>query len=74
MNIYSDLLMKTDEKLRLELKELKCRHRGFDSEISSFQESSAADQLAIKRMKMEKLRLKDTVIWIEDRIYPDIIA
>ena len=74
MNIYSNHLIKTDEKLRLALKELKHRHRDRNFEISSLGESRAAGRSTIKQVKVENLCLKDVTVWIEYNIYPDIIA
>ncbi|MDO3381753.1 DUF465 domain-containing protein [Gilvimarinus algae] len=37
-------------------------------------ERGTADQLTIRRLKKKKLRLKDMIAIIEDRLTPDIIA
>jgi len=74
MNMFSDLSMKSDEVLRVELEEFRRQHRDLDEAIHALQERGTSDSLTIKRLKQQKLRLKDRIAWIEDRLYPDIIA
>jgi len=74
MNVQSDLSMKTDEVLKIELAVFKRQHRDLDEAISALQEKGTGDQLTIKRLKKQKLLLKDKIALIEDRLTPDIIA
>ncbi|SDD06276.1 YdcH family protein [Ruegeria marina] len=74
MNAPSDLSMKSDEVLRVELEVFRRQHRDLDEAISALEEKGTADQLTIKRLKKQKLRLKDMIALIEDRLTPDIIA
>lgn len=74
MNMFSDLSMKSDEVLRVELEEFRRQHRDLDEAIHALEERSTSDRLTIRRLKTQKLRLKDRISWIEDRLYPDIIA
>ena len=74
MNAPTDLSMKTDEVLRDELEVLKREHRDLDDAIQALSERSTSDQLTIQRLKKRKLRLKDLIAIIEDRLTPDIIA
>ena len=74
MNVQSDLSMKTDEVLRVELIVFKRQHRDLDEAITALQEKGTGDQLTIKRLKKQKLLLKDKIALIEDRLTPDIIA
>lgn len=74
MNKFSDLSMKSDEVLRVELEEFRRQHRDLDEAIQALQEKGTGDSLTLKRLKQQKLRLKDRITWIEDRLYPDIIA
>ncbi len=74
MNAPTDLSMKTDEVLRVELEVLKREHRDLDEAINALTDRTAADQLTIQRLKKRKLRLKDMIAMIEDRLTPDIIA
>ncbi len=74
MNMYRDLSMATDDVLRVELEEFRRQHRDLDEAICALEEKGARDPLTIKRLKQQKLRLKDRITWIEDRLEPDIIA
>ena len=74
MNMYRDLSMKSDDVLRVELEEFRRQHRDLDEAIEALSDRATSDPLTIKRLKQQKLRLKDRIAWIEDRLYPDIIA
>ena len=74
MNAQSDLSMKTDDVLRVELEVFKREHRDLDDAIAALTEKGTGDQLTIQRLKKRKLRLKDVIARIEDRLTPDIIA
>lgn len=74
MNAFSNLSMKSDEVLRVELAEFRRQHRDLDDAIAALQEKGSSDPQTIKRLKQQKLRLKDMIAYIEDRLYPDIIA
>ncbi|MEX0317949.1 MULTISPECIES: YdcH family protein [unclassified Ruegeria] len=74
MNAPTDLSMKTDEVLRVELEVFRRQHRDLDEAIEALEAKATADQLTIKRLKKQKLRLKDIIRLIEDRLTPDIIA
>lgn len=74
MNVQSDLSMKTDDVLEVELEVFRRQHRDLDEAIAALVERGTADQLTLKRLKKQKLRLKDMIALIEDRLTPDIIA
>lgn len=74
MDADADLAMKTDEVLRVELEVFRRQHRDLDEAIAALQEKGTGDQLTLKRLKKQKLRLKDRIALIEDRLTPDIIA
>ncbi len=74
MNAPTDLSMKTDDVLRVELEVFRRQHRDLDEAIEALHDRGTADQLTLKRLKKEKLRLKDIIRIIEDRLTPDIIA
>lgn len=74
MNAPSDLSMKTDEVLRVELEVFRREHSDLDQAIRALEEKRTADQLTIRRLKKQKLQLKDMIALIEDRLTPDIIA
>lgn len=66
--------METDEVLRVQLQVLRREHRDLDQAILALEESGRADQLALRRLKKQKLMLKDRIAAIEDQLTPDIIA
>lgn len=74
MNAPRDLSMKTDDVLRVELEVFRQEHRDLDEAIHALAERGTGDQLTIQRLKKQKLRLKDIISLIEDRLTPDIIA
>lgn len=74
MNAPTDVSMKTDEVLRVELEVFRRQHRDLDEAITALEERGTADQLTIRRLKKQKLILKDKIALIEDRLTPDIIA
>ena len=74
MNAPTDISMKNDDVLRVELEVFRREHRDLDEAIRALEDRGTADQLTIKRLKKQKLRLKDMIAVIEDRLTPDIIA
>ncbi len=74
MNAYSELAMKSDDVLRVELEQFRCQHRDLDHAIDALDQQPIRDALTVKRLKQQKLRLKDRIAYIEDRLLPDIIA
>jgi len=60
--------------LRIEVEVLKREHRDLDEAIHALQERGSADMLTVRRLKKQKLALKDKITRLEDRIFPDIIA
>ena len=62
------------EVLRVQLEVLKREHRDLDEAIAALDDVGSADMLTIKRLKKQKLALKDQISRLEDRILPDIIA
>lgn len=74
MNAPIEMPMKTDDVLRVELVEFRRQHRDLDVVIVALVEKGTGDQLTIRRLKKQKLRLKDQIAQIHDRLTPDIIA
>jgi hypothetical protein len=67
-------IMNQKELLKTQLVELRRQHRGLDDDIAGLSEALLGDQLQLKRLKKRKLRLKDEISRVEDKLYPDIIA
>ena len=72
MNAPTEL--NSDEVLRIKLEVLRREHRDLDDAIHALETSGRADQLALRRLKKQKLALKDQIQRLEDRLIPDIIA
>ncbi|MDV4167072.1 YdcH family protein [Rhodovulum sp. FJ3] len=73
MNIASE--MNSEEVLRVKLEVLRREHRDLDDAIHALAErGNPADQFTLRRLKKQKLTLKDRIAVIEDRLTPDIIA
>lgn len=66
--------MEQHEVLRVKLEVLKREHRDLDEAIDALQTRGSSDMLTIKRLKKQKLALKDQITQLSDRILPDIIA
>ena len=66
MNIQNDALK--------QLEDLKVRHREVDEHIQDLIRGFNNDQLQIRRLKKEKLQLKDKISRIKASLLPDIIA
>ena len=59
-------------QIRLDL--LRIEHRDLDVAIDALATTAVPDQLQMARLKKRKLRLRDEIVYIEDRLVPDIIA
>ncbi|MEL6837940.1 MAG: DUF465 domain-containing protein [Pseudomonadota bacterium] len=66
--------MEQDEVLRVKLEVLRREHRDLDEAIDALHDRGSADMLTLKRLKKQKLMLKDRIVSLEDRLLPDIIA
>jgi len=62
------------EVLRVRLQVLEREHRDLDDAIRALEEKGTGDAFTIRRLKKQKLHLKDRIRMIEDEINPDIIA
>ena len=70
---WHDARVTHDEILgRLEL--VRIEHRDLDHAIAALAEMTVPDQLQLARLKKRKLRLRDEMAWLEDKLIPDIIA
>jgi hypothetical protein len=60
--------------LTAQLVELRTEHRDLDDAIHKLAQSIEADELAIKRLKKRKLRIKDMITYMENKLIPDLDA
>lgn len=72
MNAPTEL--NSEEVLRIRLEVLRREHRDLDDAIHALESSGRGDQLTLRRLKKQKLALKDMMTKLEDRLIPDIIA
>ncbi|MFV0244951.1 MAG: YdcH family protein [Qingshengfaniella sp.] len=73
MNAFGS--MSHQEVLRVKLEVLRREHRDLDNAIAALQDAAAgANHLTLRRLKKQKLGLKDQIAQIEDELLPDIIA
>lgn len=66
--------MSFEDMLRVKLQVLRREHRDLDEAIHALELTGRPDQLTLRRLKKQKLALKDQIVKIEDRLIPDIIA
>ena len=67
--------MNMDEDDILEkIQQLRVQHRDLDDAISALMDAGTSDMIQIKRLKKQKLLLKDKIAKLEDELLPDIIA
>ncbi len=68
--------MNDDElpSLEQQLAAMQVRHRTLDSEIAELEGRPWQDQLHLRRLKKEKLRLKDSISRVRTLLIPDLDA
>lgn len=72
MNAFGE--MNRTDVLRVRLEVMRREHRDLDEAIAAMEASSRSDYLTLRRLKKQKLQLKDRIQVLEDQILPDIIA
>jgi hypothetical protein len=72
MNAPSELSF--EEMLRVRLDVMRREHRELDLAIGDMESAVRPDPLTLRRLKKQKLALKDQIVRLEDRLIPDIIA
>jgi hypothetical protein len=56
------------------LTELKLEHRDLDAAIARLPIGPGCDELQLTRLKKRKLKLKDAIAYLEDKLIPDLDA
>lgn len=64
-NVFSD---------RARLKDLRVQHRDLDVAIVELSKNPTADQLRVRRLKKQKLLLRDLITRLESQMIPDLNA
>lgn len=63
-----------EDDILVKIQQLRVQHRDLDDAIAALIESGTTNMLQIKRLKKQKLLLRDTIASLEDELLPDIIA
>ena len=66
--------MAQTDQLMQKLKEYEQEHRDLDQILIQLQDKHTVDFLQIQRLKKRKLVLKDKIIYLKNKLEPDIIA
>ena len=72
MNAPSE--MNFEDMLRVRLEVLRREPRDLDEAIGALEQTGRPDALMLRRLKKQKLALKDQIVKLEDQLIPDIIA
>lgn len=72
MNAPTEMDTLAVKRVRLDV--LRREHRDLDDAIHALESSGRGGQLALRRLKKQKLALKDRISRLEDEVTPDIIA
>lgn len=67
-------MTESDTDLAAQLLLLQERHRELDVEIAQLEMFPYQDQLHLRRLKKEKLRIKDTIMRVRTLLIPDLDA
>ena len=62
------------EMLYVRLNGLKQNHGELDLAIEALDNINTSDQLSVRRLKKEKLKVKDEIKRLKEKLTPDIIA
>lgn len=66
--------MQDSAEINRQLADLRLEHRDLDLVIARLQQTPMLDELALKRLKKRKLKLKDMIAQLESRLIPDMDA
>jgi len=66
--------MNDTDVLQAKLAILEQQHRDLDDAINALSDKSTRDELQLKRLKKQKLNLRDQIHFIVDELNPDILA
>jgi len=61
-------------KIASQLIELRTEHRDLDAAIERLYGDPAIDELAVKRLKKRKLKIRDMITCLESKLIPDLDA
>jgi len=68
------MLPEDPSEIARKLVELKVEHRDLDEVIVRLSTDTSSDELQLKRLKKRKLRIKDMITYLENKLIPDLDA
>jgi len=66
--------MDDTQDISRQLVELRTEHRDLDLVIARLVADPTSDELQLRRLKKRKLRLKDMIAYLENKLTPDLDA
>lgn len=63
-----------EDDILVKIQQLRVQHRDLDDAIAALIESGTTNMLQLKRLKKQKLLLRDKIAKLDDDLLPDIIA
>ena len=66
--------MDETQDISRQLVELRIEHRDLDVVIARLVADPTSDELQLRRLKKRKLRLKDMIAYLENKLIPDLDA
>jgi hypothetical protein len=66
--------MEDTAEISRQLVELRIEHRDLDVAISRMVTDPSCDELQLRRLKKRKLKLKDMIAYLENKLIPDLDA
>jgi len=70
----ANLELAPEEMKRIRLEVARREHRDLDEAIFALEANGHGDQLMLRRLKKQKLMLKEKIVRLSDELLPDIIA
>src|SRR5262249_38366471 len=72
--VLSTSAMDDSAEISRQLVELRIEHRDLDVVITRLAADPFCDELQLRRMKKRKLKLKDMIAYLENKLIPDLDA
>jgi len=74
VHLTSRGVMEETQDISRQLVELRIEHRDLDVVIARLVADPTSDELQLRRLKKRKLRLKDMIAYLENKLIPDLDA
>jgi hypothetical protein len=60
--------------IQAEIETLRLEHRDLEAAVGALGSVGGIDQIQVQRLKKRKLLVRDRIVFLEDKLTPDIIA